>query len=80
MEKPHWLAPISKQSTELLSFDELLMTIEKYFIECSFPLLISSFIPADNINEKKLYNDELLFVVPDNWPAIKTSKKSSPHN
>ena len=75
LNKPHWLAPITKRRNQLITHEQLLEKIGIHFLESSRPLLISNFKPVDNRINSHYNSVAKYFVVPEKWPLISDQHK-----
>ncbi|TQV89694.1 DUF1853 family protein [Aliikangiella coralliicola] len=72
LEKPHWLAPIVRESSALLSSKEVVERLTLLIEDKQHPILISGFSGSEAF-APCYASEQLVFVVPDNWPNKSSS-------
>jgi uncharacterized protein len=73
LNKPHWLAPIRLPQSTLLTHEQLSCEVRLRLAKRPHPLLLASFEVSDvgddnNGGSQPIESQELIFVVPDDWP------------
>jgi len=69
LEKPHWMASISKPFEHLMTQKQIINQLKLHFLRSTRPLLVSNFKTAGGSGKSTYHSNDKYFVVPDSWPA-----------